>query len=92
MCAGLAVLLTEVINKMGMVSTKTEFAKGAFCHLWLTTYVMGAFIIASAYNLVFITMERYFAITNPMKYDRRKVMKRLPFVMMASWVLGKIIF
>ena len=87
--AGLAVLTNDLVNKLSMVPTPTDFGASAFCHLFLSTYLMGSLVIASTYNLVYMTLERYYAITNPMKYDRDKVMKRLPLVMLAAWVTGK---
>ena len=80
-------LLTELINRMDMVATSGMWLD-VFCNVWLSTYVMWSTISSSAYNLVFLTLERYVAIVNPMKYDREKVMRRLPIVIVLAWISG----
>ena len=43
------------------------------CRFWLSTYLLWGFATASGYNLTFLTIERYLAITKPMKYDAEAV-------------------
>ena len=42
---------------------------------------------ASSYNLTILTVEQHFAIVSPLQYNREKVVKRLPIVFIAEWVL-----
>ena len=90
--AGCATLLTDLFNKLSMIPNGSKFTEDVFCHVWLSTYIMGSLVIASTYNLVCITLERYFAITNPMKYDKQKVLKRLPIVIAVAWCSGMNIY
>ena len=59
-----------------------------FCRLWVSTYMFWVMAVASAYNLTFLTIERFLAITSPMQYNIDDVNKRLPFVLALAWLLG----
>ena len=56
--------------------------------MYFLGFIMWSFVGASAYNLMMLTLERYYAITKPMQYDQEKVFKRLPFILVLSWVIG----
>lgn len=56
--------------------------------MWQSTYVLWAMAVASSYNLTFLTIERYVAITMPFTYNIDTVNKRLPFVLLAAWFIG----
>ena len=40
-----------------------------FCHLWFSNLVLFYFFVLSTFNLLLLTMERYFAIVHPFKYQ-----------------------
>ena len=82
-------LAIEFTNDVTIVETSSRFFQDVFCNIWISTYAFWAVMFSSAYNLVFLSLERYFAITNPMKYDREKVMKRLPIIICVAWASGK---
>ena len=56
----------------------------------MSTYLLWSFAVASTYNLTFLTIERYLAITKPMSYDAQKVFRRLPFVLALAWICGMV--
>ena len=56
----------------------------------MSTYPLWTFAVASTYNLTFLTIERYLAITKPMTYDVQKVFRRLPFVLALAWICGMV--
>ena len=49
---------------------------------------MWAFAAASAYNLMVLTLERYYAITKPLHYDTEKVFARMPYILCFIWIFG----
>ena len=59
-----------------------------FCRVWMSTSIFWMFAVASSYNLMFLTIERFLAITRPMQYDVAKVYRRLPFVLAMAWFMG----
>ena len=59
-----------------------------FCSIMIPRNPMWAVIQCSGYNLMFLTLERYWAITKPLQYDQHKVMKRLPVLFAACWVIA----
>ena len=58
------------------------------CRMWFSFVLRTGSFNVSGYNLMFLTLERYWAVTKPLSYDETKVRKRLPFVFLASWVCG----
>ena len=56
--------------------------------MWYTRSTMWAFMICSGYNLMFLTLERCWAITRPFKYNQDAVVKRFPFICMFCWVIS----
>ena len=80
-------LLSDLINNLQM-SSSSRFFLDVFCNVWLSTYAMWALITSSSYNLILLTMERYLAITNPMKFNRQIVLHRLPIVLCTAWLSG----
>ena len=58
------------------------------CWFWQSEYLYHALSTASIYNLLFLTYERYLAITKAMTYNHEKIYKRLPLILVLSWVCG----
>ena len=56
------------------------------CHLLRTKQASQMTMYASSYNMTALTLERHFAIINPLHYDIEKVRKRLPYVFVGVWV------
>ena len=59
-----------------------------YCRLWMSTYIIWSLTVASGYNLTFLTIERFLAITKPMSYSIERVQQRLPFVLALAWFAG----
>ena len=85
-CTGGVSLLVERFNQVDVVTG--DLAQEIYCRLWVSTYPLWTFALASTYNLTFLTIERFLAITRPMTYDPDKVYRRLPFVLVFAWLLG----
>ena len=81
----MASCMSEVFNRVNMVP---DFLRPSFCIVWLSGFFMWVACGCSIYNLLYLTIERYFAITNPMHYDQDKVIKRMPYIILASWFTG----
>ena len=60
------------------------------CKFWLSEYCMWALFISSTFNLMNITLERYFAIMKPQAYRFAvgAIRKRMVLVAILTWLLG----
>ena len=65
-----------------------SLAEDLFCHLFLSLGVMWSIVHVSGYNLMALTLERYWAIKKPLKYDSNEVKRRLPYTFILSWLVG----
>ena len=85
---GLFRILEEVLIKSGVDGTPV------ICQLFTTEITSAIALYTSTYNITFLTIERFLAITNPLHYDAEKVRRRLPFVFLFNWLfcIGAVIF
>ena len=87
----LACLTTILVTKYNPI-TVHFFGQGSgetfLCTMWVTRSFMWACFSASGYNLMFLTLERCWAITKPFQYNQEAVVKRLPYALMFSWIMG----
>ena len=72
----------EIMNTYG-----EKFVKPFLCHIFLSKSGSMLFLYTSTYNLLALTIERHFAIVNPLNYYPDVVLKRLPFVFLIIWIL-----
>jgi len=79
------VILQEIFFRMNQVPE--GLSQVIYCRLWMTKYVVFVPLYTSTYNLVFLTLERHLAITNPLRYNQEKVLHRLPYVFASCWIL-----
>ena len=59
-----------------------------FCCVMMPRNPMWTVIQCSGYNLMFLTLERYWAITNPLNYNPDKVVNRIPVIFAAIWIIA----
>ncbi|XP_038046757.1 nociceptin receptor-like [Patiria miniata] len=64
------------------------------CHVWYSRFALFLIYVISTFNLLSLTMERYFAIVHPFKYeaafDKRPRLK-VGVVIAACWIVGSVI-
>ena len=58
------------------------------CQLWLSTDVL--LCTASILNLVLISLDRYWSVTQALKYIRRRTPRRAALMISAVWILSAI--
>ena len=59
-----------------ILDTREDVSSWPFvCHFLLTKVCSSGCMVVSAYNMTYLSLERYSAIVNPMKYDPEKVLK-----------------
>ena len=66
----------------------SERGRLIFCKLWLNNCTALLFFFSSSMNLVCLSLERYLAISNPMKYNKAYFNKRIPFITAGIWAVG----
>ncbi|XP_038051355.1 somatostatin receptor type 2-like [Patiria miniata] len=59
-----------------------------FCRLFWSLHLFWSAFFASAFNLVVVTFERYFAIVHPIAYARSFTKKRGLMLAVSAWALG----
>ena len=62
-----------------------------YCSLWLSPFLFMSFTVSSGYNLLLLSIERYLAITNPLKCDEEWIRKNLYWVFPLVWIIGVIV-
>ncbi|XP_053556870.1 D(1B) dopamine receptor [Bombina bombina] len=62
---------------------------GAFCNIWVAFDIMCS--TASILNLCVISMDRYWAISSPFRYERKMTQKVALFMISAAWTLSVLI-
>ena len=56
------------------------------CHLLLNKMSSVIMMYTSSYNMTGLTIERHFAIVNPLTYNPDKIIRILPFIFIAEWL------
>ena len=56
------------------------------CHMIISKTLSLIALYTSTYNMTVLTIERHFAIVNPLQYDSEKVIKRLPYIFVGEWI------
>ncbi len=59
-----------------------------YCRLWLSSLPQFGLFITSSYNLVAISIERYYATCQPVKHRNLFSGSRLKMIMAAAWLCG----
>ena len=62
------------------------------CHLSTNSVLSSVAIYTSSYNFVILTIERHFAVVNPLHYNSEKLRKRLPLVFIGEWAILCLLF
>ena len=68
----------------------TSLARELYCKLWYTTHFLWVFAVASTYNLLMITLERYVAIVNPVWHKNHVTWKLRSIAMVIPYLIGNI--
>ncbi|XP_038046758.1 trissin receptor-like [Patiria miniata] len=64
------------------------------CHVWYSNFVLFLLFIISTYNLLSLTMERYFAIIHPFKYQAafaKRPRLKVSVIIAACWITAIIL-
>ena len=73
---GILLLLTICNKTVNFTSISNSGISGQLlCSVFTSNALTSGFLHASGFNLMFLTIERYWAITKPLKYDSSKVLR-----------------
>ncbi|XP_038045864.1 mu-type opioid receptor-like [Patiria miniata] len=64
------------------------------CHIWYSRFALFLLYVISTYNLLSLTMERYFAIVHPFTYQAafaKRPRLKVGVVIAACWIIGTVI-
>ena len=59
-----------------------------YCILWISPPIFQGLGTSSGFNLMFLSIERYLAITRPITYDEHRIKRRLPVLIPVIWISG----
>jgi hypothetical protein len=59
-----------------------------FCRLWVSSFLLCGLLLASAYNLVTISVERYLGIMRPLWHRVYFTQDKMTFSIVRIWVFG----
>ncbi|XP_071848453.1 allatostatin-A receptor-like [Apostichopus japonicus] len=65
-----------------------SFLAHFICKVWASEFIYWAVIKISTTNLVFLTLERYFAIVYPLEYRIKAQKRTAVIVCLAAWIIG----
>ncbi|XP_077977444.1 galanin receptor 2a-like [Glandiceps talaboti] len=83
----LACLFIILRNTRYLLEFNSEVAWEIFCRIVHDT-VLWVNFAASVFNLVAVTLERYYAIVHPFKYQLRVTPKKVKIVIALAWILA----
>ncbi|XP_072163962.1 bombesin receptor subtype-3-like [Diadema setosum] len=83
-----ALFLLAIPLTSGTFPTNNPLLDRLMCKVWLTWYPFWALIAASGANLVVITVERFYAISHPIRYRQSVGVKRIPLLASVPWIYG----
>ena len=86
----LITIATQYITDINQIPN-TGIDQEVFCRFWLSAYLMWAFIDCSSYNLTIMSIERYVAIKYPLTYEKSLVRRRLPYLILFTWIIGPLL-
>ena len=68
--ASFVLLMVEITDPLsGRVNRNADsWRDQLYCRLWVTMYPLWALLMSSTYNIVMVTLERYFAIVHPVMH------------------------
>ncbi|XP_033625593.1 galanin receptor type 2-like [Asterias rubens] len=58
------------------------------CRLWFSEYIMWSLFIASTVNLLFVSLERYFAICHAVRHRSLVTTRRANIARLLAWIIG----
>ena len=83
-------LLAVIFNNDVMISIKrylpeNQISREIYCRFIVNKYIFWACALASTYNLVGVTLERFIAIAHPFKYSTFYTKRRLNLMFTVAW-------
>lgn len=76
---------------LGSLEETNPVSAGLICKLWHSDYTYWALATISTTNLIFITLERYFAVVFPRQYRSRVNSCLTNTVCVLAWVIGAVV-
>ena len=83
----LVLVATGIEEVMDEVANDYIMTLPFVCHYVKSKMLSAITMYASTYNMLVLSVERYSAIIDPLKYDAEKLLKRLPFYFAGVWCL-----
>ena len=76
----------QIFNKLSAVPS--GLAADIYCTTWLSPDLFLSLAVSSGFNLLFLSIERYLAITRPISYNEQRIKSKLPLLIPAIWISG----
>ena len=80
------IVLTNYFRDMTTISS--SLGRELFCRFWLTNLGIWGFYFSSSYNLIAMTVERYFGLVHPLSHSVKLAKWKLIVVFVFVWIFG----
>ena len=68
--------------------TSNEFASELYCRVWSSQLILWGIYTSSSYNLVALTIERYFQIVHPILHKTSFTLVKSKIILLVVWLFG----
>ncbi|CAH1791929.1 unnamed protein product [Owenia fusiformis] len=87
--ASMFLILNHLFDDNGLI-TKPGIVAELYCKLWLSQYTLWSTMTVSTFNLVALTLERYFAVIHPFIYTLKFTGMNVSIAIGVVWLSGLI--
>ena len=84
--ASILIIVSSFVRDVNMISS--PIGQELFCRLWLTNMPLWGIFVSSTYNMVAVTLERYYALVHPLKHQSYFTRKKAMYVIVFVWIFG----
>lgn len=80
--------ISEIPKWLLRISESNKWIFEVYCRLWLSKVILWGLMVTSTYNIVIVTMDRYFSIMYPILHRRHMTKKKVSLAIKSIWLFG----
>ena len=86
--AAMLTIATYATKSMSLSKSLSPYQQDVLCRLWLSTFPLWFALTSSTYNLVVLTLERYFKLVHPVTHNNVFTSRKALFAIGCVWLIG----